>query len=95
LGLRQHGKTPHIINTPRHSTAELQPTLDKDMRTTSSRQEVADLLGVHPQTIYRWERDGHVPPPKRITRTQECFYTAEDIEVLRQWRDATTEGAAV
>jgi hypothetical protein len=40
-------------------------------------------------TIYRWERDGHVPQPKRITRTQECFYTTEDVEILRLWRDDT------
>ncbi len=59
------------------------------MEARSSRREVAQLLAVHPMTIYRWERDGKVPLPKRLKRTQECFYTEKDIKVLRKYRDAT------
>jgi DNA-binding transcriptional MerR regulator len=59
------------------------------MKTTYSRREFAERLGVHPQTIYRWERDGHVPPPKRLKRTQQCQYTDDDFEIYRKWRDAT------
>ena len=28
--------------------------------------EVSDLLGIHPQTVWRWARDGKFPRPVKI-----------------------------
>ena len=30
------------------------------------RRELAELLGVHPDTTKRWQRDGHLPPPIKV-----------------------------
>jgi len=27
-----------------------------------NKRELADLLGVHRQTVYQWEKEGHIPP---------------------------------
>ena len=55
--------------------------------------QVAALLGVDKMTIYRWEKYGKVPPPKRLKRTNKRLYTREDVERLRRYRDAVLDPA--
>ncbi len=41
-------------------------------------QELARRLGVHPQTLRRWEREGIIPPVTR--RRNQRVYTPADVE---------------
>ena len=47
-----------------------------------SRIEIADELGVEPQTIARWERDGKFPRAKHWVSTRLIYY--DRAEVRRQ-----------
>jgi DNA-binding transcriptional regulator YiaG len=44
-------------------------------------RQVADRLGVHPQTLRNWERTGVVPPGMR--RRGLRVYTTDDVERIR------------
>ena len=51
-----------------------------------SRAELAEKLGVRPNTIWRWEKAEKSPvTPHKVKRTGEVFYTNEDVETLRAW----------
>lgn len=53
--------------------------------------QVAALLGVDKMTIYRWEKQGKVPAPKRLQRTNKRLYTMEDVDRLKRYRDAVVD----
>lgn len=46
-----------------------------------STRQAAQSLGVHPQTLRRWEREGIVPTPTR--RRGQRIYTEGDLELIR------------
>ncbi len=46
-----------------------------------STRQVAQLLGVHPQTLRRWEREGVVPAASR--RRGLRIYTTRDVEMIK------------
>lgn len=57
-----------------------------------SRKEVAKEIGVSTTTLYRWEKRGISPvTPKRLVRTNELIYTADDVETLRAWMNRTED----
>ncbi len=41
-------------------------------------QEIAKRLGIHPQTLRRWEREGVIPPVTR--RRGQRVYTPTDLD---------------
>jgi len=41
-------------------------------------QELAQRLGIHPQTLRRWEREGVIPPVTR--RRGQRVYSPADVE---------------
>lgn len=45
--------------------------------------EVAELLGVHKNTVIRWEREGLIKPAKRDYRNWRV-YTEEDIKEIKE-----------
>ncbi len=51
---------------------------------------MADLLGVHPETIRAWERAGVIEPPDR--RGGKRFYSDEDLKRLQFVQRLTSEG---
>lgn len=55
------------------------------------RKHVAAALGVDPNTIYRWERDGISPVrPRRNRRTGQVIYPQDAVARLRAWMTHTT-----
>jgi DNA-binding transcriptional MerR regulator len=52
-----------------------------------SMKDAAKKIGVHYMTLYRWEKNRKVPPPKRIARTNARIYTDADIAVIKEWAD--------
>ena len=46
-----------------------------------STRDAAARVGVHPQTLRRWEREGVVPPATR--RRGQRVYTAEDVDRIK------------
>lgn len=51
--------------------------------------QVAEMVSIHKQTIYRWEKAGRIPQVKRLARTKERIYTDEDVEKIKEYRDRT------
>jgi MerR family transcriptional regulator/heat shock protein HspR len=51
---------------------------------------VAELLGIHPETIRLWERSGAVQTPQR--RSGKRFYSENDLKRLRFIRKLAAEG---
>jgi excisionase family DNA binding protein len=51
--------------------------------------KVAEMVGVHKLTIYRWEKAGRIPAVKRLARTKERIYYDADIERIIEYRDRT------
>jgi excisionase family DNA binding protein len=58
-----------------------------------SMKQAATALGVHKLTLYRWEREGKIPPAKRFARKNERVYTDEDIQAIREWKDKIIDPA--
>jgi len=50
-------------------------------QTLLSTREVVAWVGVHPQTLRRWEREGVVPVATR--RRGQRVYTADDLERIK------------
>ena len=50
-----------------------------------SRRDVSRLLGVSPTTIGRWERKGYVSPAKRYPYSNQCLYTHEQVNEIKQF----------
>ena len=48
--------------------------------------EAADIIGVTPKTIMRWEQAGKVEKAKRDWRGWR-FYTKDDLENLRNFKE--------
>jgi len=51
---------------------------------------VAELLGIHPETIRVWEKSGAIQSPRR--RSGKRFYSEIDLKRLRFIRKLTSEG---
>jgi excisionase family DNA binding protein len=51
--------------------------------------QVAEMVSIHKQTIYRWEKAGRIPQVKRLARTKERIYTDEDVDKIKEYRDRT------
>jgi len=47
-------------------------------------QQVARILGIYKRTLFNWEKSGKIPPAKRDPMNNYRYYTAEDIEYLRE-----------
>jgi len=45
---------------------------------------VARRIGVHPQTLRRWERRGRTPRPCRNQLSGQRYYTEEDVRQLEK-----------
>ena len=60
-----------------------------------TRGQAAAMLGVHPRTLRRWEREGKIPSARRILRNNFRVYTDEDIQSLREWMTATSDPGPV
>lgn len=57
-----------------------------------SRKQLAERLGVKPDTIYRWEKRADCPVrPKRLVRTRELLYCEEDVLKYEAWMNKTEE----
>jgi DNA-binding transcriptional MerR regulator len=52
--------------------------------------EVADLVGISPKTIVRWEKIGKVRRAKRDFRGWR-IYEEEDLNTIRQYRETVVE----
>lgn len=48
--------------------------------------EVAELVGVSRQSLWRWRRDGSIPIGRKY-RGRQIIYTREEIELIRQFAD--------
>ncbi len=53
--------------------------------------EVAEIVGISPKTIVRWEKVGKVKKAKRDWRGWR-IYDQKDLEHIRQYRETITEG---
>jgi excisionase family DNA binding protein len=58
-----------------------------------SMKEAARQIGVHKLTLYKWEREGKIPPAKRYARKNERVYSDEDIARIIAWKDAIVDPA--
>ena len=52
--------------------------------------EVAEMLGVSPKTLARWEKIGKIRKPKRDWRGWRV-YNQEDVDHIRQFHEAVFE----
>ena len=52
--------------------------------------EVAEIVGISPKTIVRWENVGKVRKAKRDWRGWR-IYDSEDLEHIKQFREAVIE----
>ena len=48
--------------------------------------EVAELVGVTRQTLWRWRRAGDIPIGSRY-RGRQILYTDEEVELIRQFSE--------
>jgi len=44
----------------------------------------ARTIGIHPQTLRKWEREGRVPPARRNQITGQRLYDDEDLDLVRR-----------
>jgi molybdopterin-binding protein len=58
-----------------------------------TRTAVCELLGVSPKSLYLWERDGLIAPPKRDRRGWRT-YGPKDVAALRKFLGAAAAGEA-
>lgn len=73
------------VATPKESKEEIQQAIaDKEIFT---RKEVADMLGISRGTISKWEKKGKVPAPRRTVHNNQCLYTRENIEAIKEYKD--------
>ena len=49
-----------------------------------TRTEVCQLLGVSAKSLYLWERDGHIPAPRRDRRNWRV-YSPRDVAAIRRF----------
>jgi molybdopterin-binding protein len=54
------------------------------MASNLTRTEVCQLLGVSPKSLYLWERDGHIPHPRRDRRNWRV-YSPADVAAIRRF----------
>lgn len=48
--------------------------------------EVAEIIGITRQTLWRWRRDGRVPSGNKY-RGRQILYTREELEEIRQFSE--------
>lgn len=53
--------------------------------------EVAEIVGISPKTIVRWEKVGKVKKAKRDWRGWR-IYDEHDLDSIRQFRETISEG---
>jgi excisionase family DNA binding protein len=59
-------------------------------------QQLADLIGVHREVVYRWQANGNGPPFHRISRAR-ILYDRRDVDewlASRRFADRAHEAAA-
>ena len=56
--------------------------VDVNGTTYFTQSEVAEEIGVTRQTVWRWCKDGKVPPGRRY-RSKEQVFTPEELEEIR------------
>lgn len=52
-----------------------------------ARKQVASMLGISCNTISRWERKGKVPQPRRTIHNNQCLYTEENIQAIKEYKE--------
>lgn len=57
-----------------------------EYRNHSTRAELARVLGVHPQTVKRWWKDGTIPPPDATARNGWNLWSPEQVRRMIQSR---------
>jgi excisionase family DNA binding protein len=64
------------------------------MTKTYTISEFANALGVHPETIRRWEAKGHIPEARRFRKENgPRIFTPEDLRAAKKYRDRVIEPA--
>ena len=54
---------------------------------TYTRREVAQIVGVSPTSIIRWERKGVVPFPIKIAHSNKCVYTEDNLNAIKAYKE--------
>lgn len=51
-----------------------------------SRRDVSKIIGVSSTTIGRWEAKGLIPAAKRFAFSNQCLYTKDQVEQIKQFK---------
>jgi excisionase family DNA binding protein len=61
---------------------------------TYTTSQLAEALGVHPDTIRRWEAKGRIPEARRFRKEDgPRIFTEEDLRAAKKYRDRVIEPA--
>jgi hypothetical protein len=80
--------SPTILDPP--VTCEINPTIAYEDQ-LFTRKRVAAWIGVHPDTLGIWERQGRGPKVTRVGRTKIRFRLGDVLQWLSSQRDAPPE----
>lgn len=56
-----------------------------------NRRQAANLIGISPNTLYLWERQGKVPRPRFVDRNHRPIYTQELVAAALEYKNRTFE----
>lgn len=67
------------------SDSSSESNLTSNQESNYTRSQVADILGISPTTLCRWERKGKIPQPKRIAHSNQCIYSQTLFEIAKEY----------